>query len=136
MGIGRCSKSAVEVPGTDFCQCRALSTAPVHVVAWLWTCQDSAVLLVSCSLPTSPAVFGVQSVDRAGCGQDVRAPAAADLPRQAVFQPHTAQALSRGSLLQQVPSEPQLHRCLSSAARASCLPSVAATLPSCALARR
>lgn len=35
------------------------------------------------------------------------------------------QALSRGSLLQQVPSEPQLHRCLSSATSSSCLPSVA-----------
>lgn len=39
--------------------------------------------------------------------------------------PTLLQALARGSLLPQVPSEAQLQRCLSSAARASCLPSVA-----------
>lgn len=70
----------------------------------------------------SPTVFCVQNTDWAGMCK----PLQPWLSHARLCSSHTLlQALSRGSLLQQVPSEPQLHWCLSSATSSSCLPSVA-----------
>lgn len=96
MGIGRCSKTAVEVPSTDFCRCRTLSTALLHVFAWLWAGQDSDVLLVSCSLSIPPLCFVSKIWIGQDVGRDVQAPAAVALPCQAVFQPHTAPGFVSG----------------------------------------
>lgn len=115
----------MEVPSTDLCRDRTLSTALTHVFAWLWTCQDSAVLLVSCSLPIPPLHFMSKTWTRQDPWAGMCKPLQPWISHARLFQPHAAPGFVLGSLLQQVPSEPQLCWCLSSAARGSFLPSVA-----------